>query len=234
MLYKLTESNLNKDLFLSIFDMMTDKQLNTKGAVDLYNKSYHLFKQNISDSTLINEISFNYNWALAIKYLGQTNPDKAYPFVLEALRLQPENTKTQTLLLELLGQKADAISQNANQFSTLHDSIMALYNNYPTLQINNLFVNLIYRMELALTGHYFYTGNSAKGLRYKKKFEDFINQSGIKPSYNTKHLVEKNYSSISVYYFKHNSLSKAKGAITTALKYYPDSFNLQERLKSFY
>ncbi len=233
MLYKLTENNLNKELFLSVFDMITDKQLDTKGDIDLYNKSYRLINNNINDSTLISEISFKYNWALSIKYLNQSNPEKAYPFVLKALALQPENAKAQTLLLELLGQKAGAMYSNVQQFSALHDSAMVMYDNYPTLQTNDLFVNLMYRMELRLTGFYFYRGNSAKGLRYKKQFETLVSQSGIEPNFKTKNLVERNYSSISVYYFKHNNMAKAKAAITSALKYYPDSFNLRERLKSF-
>jgi len=42
MLYKLTKNNINKDLIVSIFNMITDKQLNTKGDIDLYNNSYKL------------------------------------------------------------------------------------------------------------------------------------------------------------------------------------------------
>ena len=234
MLYKLTKNNLNKDLMVAVFNLITDKQLNTKNNIDRYNKSYNFIIQNIIDSALINEISFIYNNELGIRYLNESRPDKAYPYVMKAFSFQPENSRVQNLLVTLINQQSSASDLNTKSYSDLCDSTFELYNTFQSLRQNSIFVNLLYRMELRLAGFYYFTGSATKGLECKTRFENLVNNANIELTYNTKIAVERNYTSISVYYFKHNNIGKAKAAIKQALRYYPDSYVLQERYKAFY
>jgi len=151
---------------------------------------------------------------------------------MKAFELQPGNSRIQILLVNLIEQQSSASNINTKSFTALYDSTLKLYNSFPPLQRNSKIVNLLYKMELKLAGFYYYTGNATKGIRYKTEFENLADQTNIELTYNTKMMVEQNYSSISVFYFKHNNVSKAKAAIKQALKYYPDSFILQERYKA--
>jgi len=234
MLYKLTKNNLNKDLMVAVFNLITDKQLNTKNNIDQYNKSYNFITQNITDSALINEISFIYNKELGIRYLNESRPEKAYPYVMKAFSFQPENSRVQNLLVRLLIQRGGTSNLNTKEFLAFCDSTFELYNNFKPLQQNSIFTNLLYRMELQLAGFYYYTGNAAKGLEYKTRFENLVNNTNIDLTYETKLTIERDYSSISVYYFKHNNVGKAKAVIKQALKYYPDSYILQKRYKALF
>ncbi len=232
MIYKLTKNNLNKDLMLSIFSMITEKQYKAKGNLDLYNKSYQLITENITDSTLLNEISFSYNSELGVDYLTQSQPEKAREYIIKAFTLQPANTRAQSWLIELFEQQANTLNQNTALFEALNDSILDFYNRYEILKNNSRLVNLMYKMDLNLAGYHYYRGNIQKGELYKKKFEDLADHSGIDLTFKAKSLVERNYSSISVYYFKRNNIRKAKAVIKKALQYCPDSFVLKERYKA--
>ena len=87
-------------------------------------------------------------------------------------------------------------------------------------------------MELRLAGNYYYRGKPNEGLPYLNKFEEMAAQTQIPLSFRTEQIVERAYSSIAVYYYKRNLVLKARSAVKQGLKYYPDSFNLQERLKA--
>ncbi len=232
MFYKLTRPNVNNETIISIFQTITDNQLKKKGDVTLYKKSYSFIANGISDSALRNKISFYYSWEMGIWFFNQQQSDKAKPYLEKALLLQPDNLKVQSLIVKLFALQAQAFNSDTKKFIVLYDSSIVLFNRHKSLQKNNKYVNLLYKMELRLAGNYYYRGKPNEGLPYLNKFEEMAAQTQIPLSYRTEQIVERAYSSIAVYYYKRNLVLKARSAVKQGLKYYPDSFNLQERLKA--
>ena len=231
-LYKLTKSNINRKLMTSVFDLITEKQLTKNGNVNGYKRTYRYLKQNIPDSTLMSQISFLYYYNLGNWYYNRHKPFEAKPRLLKAFVLQPEDQQIQSLLTGAIALQMDAKKDNVKDLTGLYDSTMILFENYPVLQKNPEFVNLLYHVELSLTAYYYYLENIKEGMHYKNEFEDLQNKTGIEVNTKVLQILERTYSSMAVYYYKRNMISKAKTVLEQALKYYPQSYNLKKRLEA--
>ncbi|MBN1118712.1 MAG: hypothetical protein JXA77_15985 [Bacteroidales bacterium] len=208
-----------KILFLELFGLFTQHVLIEQGDFNNYKDGYKYLKNAVSDSSMLSELGYIYNYELGRNYYNTGKIKESQECFKNAFLIKPDNLDAQSAIIEILAKRLSMESL----MSVVAD-IENLYENNATLKNNNAFCNLYAHVCLGLCSQYFRIQNSNSGIKYLDKFE-IIHESHPSLELNS-NAVSDAYSSIAVYYFGKGNVKLAKKYIDKGLEITPHNFNL--------
>lgn len=220
------ETELSNENLKNEFLRLTESQLIENSNFSFYEQSYQIISKEIKDPELKKEISFIYHYELG--RLGYLN-DKPLEYELEHLKLayeaKPKNANLQSIILSYLERQ---IKQNDNTKPVLEmmDNFSDMFD---FLKDNNAFNSVKANCLLELAYEHFTLNELTKGDNCLKEYETLMEtKPNVKAGDN---FIERAYSTPALLYYKKGNAAKAKYYLKQGLKYSPDNFGLNMRLK---
>jgi len=216
---------VSRDELSNEFARFTDKMLLENYRPALYDSVYHKLKTGIKDSTLLQEISFLYNFHYGQALIMQMQTSKSLQYLEKAYSLKPNHLQAQTFLVGAIANKID----NLGSIEAIISAITRYKNDFPDLSGNDMFNSLTMNMYIAAGGYYFSEGKQLIAEEYLDKFEKmFAEKAGVLIN---EELVGNSYSEAASYYFKKGNYPKTKSVLRKGLEYAPDNYKLKKRLE---
>lgn len=207
------------------FLRLTESQLINTSNFSMYENSFNKIKQEIKDSSLLNELTFGYHYELSrLGYLNLRDSLFEIPHLLSAYNANPKNSNLQTLILSYFEQlikgsyDAKKVMKIINQFN----NYFTFTKNHPNF--NTVKANCI--LELAYQN--FYVNDIKTGENYISEFETLM--KNYQETYPNDAYIEKAYSQPAMIYYKKGNSSKARQLLKKGLEYAPGNFGLTVRL----
>ncbi len=231
-IYKLSRyKNLgitNNDLY-SLFLDVNQKLLVAEYNTNMYYLYYHRIVDNISDSSLIDDISFVYNYERGRILINNSKFSSALPYIENSYRIKPKHVDAKNMFFNSLLYTIINLSPP--------DSALTEYNQYlgqyPELLENSKFSNLQYTLMLTICVESFSYGNYPKAFEYLGRFENGFSGSTIsKNSYLINNMIQDAYSRAASHYFRKGDYKTAKKYLNKGLEYVPNSFELKHKLQN--
>ncbi|MDB5256930.1 MAG: hypothetical protein JWM14_1625 [Chitinophagaceae bacterium] len=220
------ESNRND--VLNEFIRIKDAQLVNANDMALFKKSYQLIAADIKDSVSKADISFVYWYELSRVATLTSKNDSIDHYLYEAYKLKPTNVDLRSLITHRALNKLSNYSDAKKVYSDLAASI----EKYPFLKEHDNVNEIISNCYLDLSFQAFAQQKSSKGEEYMKLFENGVTENTL-ASINQRY-VERTYSEACAYYYRIGNKTKAKAVLLQGLKYAPDNFGLNERLRQIH
>jgi tetratricopeptide (TPR) repeat protein len=219
------EKVLPRSELINEFAKYTDKMILGNYRPELYDSVYNKMNAGISDTSLMNEISFIYSFHKGQALYMQMQITKSLPYLEKAFELRPNNLQAQTLLVGSIATKVD----NIGSIETVLSEVNQFINKYPKLLDNDLFNGILMNVYLAAGGYYFSENKQLLAEEYQGKFEKLFEQ---RPGINySKELVGNSYAEAASFYFKKGNYTKTKAKLLKGLEYSPDNYKLKKRLE---
>lgn len=208
------------------FSRLTQEQLVSNSDFSAYSTSYNSIYPSIEDTLLKKDIAFHYHYEMA--RLGFTN-GKGEDYEMEHLKAayaaKPRHADLRNMIKSYFSHLTDrnlemkAFMKRMEEFTLTFDFLNE------DGQFNSIRANGL--LEMAWQG--FIQSNAAIGEKHLKDFEQLCKKyKEIKPG---ERFVEKAYSSAATYYYKKGNSLKTREMLKTGLRYAPENFGLQARLK---
>lgn len=218
-------NELKQEDFLAEFGRITNYNLiNDIGRADFYDEAFNYIIENVSDSSLIQDISFYYSYERSRNLMNFGKYDQAFPFMEEAYKLNPDNSNVQVMFIMLIGLAVRDISDNYKILETINN-----YNEkYPQLIENDNFRSYLMLAYLNVAFDNIIKNKVNESLEYISKFEDVYveNSKGVIDN----NAISRVYSHLSSYYFRKGNYRKAKTILEDGLKYVPGNYELNKKL----
>lgn len=219
------DDELSNEFLKNEFLRLTESQLINNSNYSLYDESYKIIIQEVSDTVLNNEISYSYHHELArLGYLN--NKDSAYelPHLRAAYNINPKNANLQGIILSYLEREVKGKNDPRDIIK-----LMDLYSKYfDFTNENNGFNGVKANCILELSYQSFAVNDINKGETYLKEFENLMNTKKDTKANDT--FIEKAYSFAAGVYYKKGNIAKARQTLKNGLIYSPDNFGLKLRL----
>lgn len=217
----------HRDQLAGEFALFTQDQLAGKGKVAHYDKMYHKLINKLSDSVLINEISYTYAFEKGRVAYNSGQFTEALGWSEKAYQLQPNATNSTGLLTSCLAQRLNVLSSFDEKTRLLED----LLKKYPSLQGNNMLYSQLLQFYLVQFGQAFELEQEKKGLQFRQHFEQaYLRNQGKTEGYVLDNsLIGRAYSVAAVYYFRRGQTATARQYIAKGLEYAPDNHELLQR-----
>ena len=228
-LYKLAKYktfNITNDQIIAEFTRATNNILLLSNDILSYNKIYQGFSKHVSDSILLSEISYIYNYEMGRYYLSIDEPVKGNLYIDMSMKLKPNIEKSLSLYIAAL-----AVNIRDKSPAEILELMSTQMRKYPFLYENNLYHGLLAETYLLLASENFEKKNLKEGIRYLELFEDSYNLNKKLPV--SESLIVRTYSVAAVFYFKSGMYNKSKQILQTGLKFVPESNELKLRLDAF-
>ena len=211
---------------IAYFNSYINEKLIDNGDAKSMIEAYYYVEANLTDTTLLNEIAFNYNFEMGRHYYAKGKYDASNDFFGKALKEKPNNINVQGAFIESLGIKLEHLEV---------DSAIKVVTNYweefPTLHSNAQFSSLINTAYLIGALNAFNINQISYGEECLESFEYHYEHSQTN-ALNIE-LVAETYSTIAVYYYGKGQYKSAKNYINKGLKYAPNNYQLNRALQSF-
>jgi len=227
-----SSKDVKKDIFISLFYDMTQRQLNFEGNVDMYKRSYQYLMDKVKDSTLKSEFSFIYNFEMGRKMINNMHYNESLSFLENAYKIKPDNIDIQNMLVATIVSLNSKSFYDENRLNILNDTLDNFVKSHINLKDNDKIINLMYMVKLGLMSNYYYKGEIQKAEHFQNEFESLCNENSNKVVYESYSNIEKSYSAAAAYYFKKGKYGKARELLNKGLVYIPDSYQLKARLKA--
>jgi tetratricopeptide (TPR) repeat protein len=214
------------EVIIGEFAQITQRQLLYEGDEELYDNSYRILISGITDSALLAEISFLYNYERGRILCNNREFMEALPYTQKAFQLKPKNSDAKNNLLYAINNSIET-----QDFIKRLEQLNQIAEEVPALLEDNLFAQLRLSMYLAMMEISFYDRNAPDGEKYRMEFEVLYPQRISKYQF-LEGDVERAYGTASSYYFKTNQLNKSKAILEKGLEYAPNSYELKNRLNA--
>lgn len=216
--------DVKNEHFVEEFLEATENILIAAEDVEMYKSSYNYMVSMLSDSSLINDISFVYHYKLGRYLLSESILEKGTAHIEQALTLKPENADAISLMIA-------AITINISSLSEIQ--VLELLTNskklHPEISDNPIFKGLLLEAYLLNIAYYVEQNNLTLALPYLEEFEEtYANNGSVIVS---DELIVRAYSAFAVHYFKNNKNKESMSYLQKGLNYVPDSRELNFRLK---
>lgn len=221
----LKDSEVSNQLIKNEFLRIIQAQLIDNSNYEKFDESFRLISNALKDTTLKNDIAFDYHYELA--RLGYVNArDNAYEIkhLQAAYKINPRNANLQVITMGYFGQTADKnkdpkvvlnlIKQYGSIFDFMNDK----------KELNSVKANCL----LELSYRCYSINDLVQGENYLKEFENLCELK--KSTEPLSEYVERAYSVAAAMFYKKGNYTKSKQLLKTGLIYYPDSFGLRQRL----
>lgn len=224
----LKDKELSNDVITNEFSKVMNTQLIKNSDYDLFDKSFAKIINELKDSVLKGELTYEYNYELArLGYLNSKNQEYQLNHLIAAYKFNPMNANLRALIV---GTYERSI-QNYNDSKSIIDESQIFIQSFDFFEDNDYYLSIKLNCILDLAYKSYYYSELSKGDGYLKEFETLLKKKEkLSPTAN---FVEKAYSQGASEYYKKGNYAKAKQLLKTGLIYAPNSFGLQQRLKQF-
>lgn len=224
-LSKFGDEGVSADMIKGEFVNLTQELLFRDNNKALYRECYDIYRQEITNKELLNDINFIYLYENGRAYYNTGNLSKAKSFFANALVLQPNNLDLGGAFVSTIAQSLRTIDNENAALDTL-DFYKA---KYPTLTQFANFNAMVANANLIKYGSAFEKGKPEMAKKYKDMFDAIIKEY---PSIEVNDMiVGRAYSLASTYYFRLGQKAKAREAILEGLKLSPENYQLRTRLQ---
>jgi hypothetical protein len=217
---------INNDVIVNEFTKVLHAQLIYKSDYSLIDKSYKLITSELKDSALKSEIGFNYYFELArLGYLNSKGKEYQIENLANAYKFNPLNANLRSLIIAHYSQFIEKYDdcKGATEFSEM------FVERFDFLKTHELYLTVKGACYLENAYKSYYFDDIKAGDQYLVKFDELNSANpNVIPS---ESFVEKAYAQAAVAYYKKGNYAKSKQLLKAGLKYAPNNFGLQQRLK---
>lgn len=219
------DEEISNEKIKNEFLRLTENQLINNSNYELYTESYKTTLQEISDTSLRDQISYNYHFELSrLGYLNNKDTTYELPHLRAAYAINSKNANLQSIILSYLERQIKLTDEPKTIIKILEINSRNFNFMLENTGFNGVKANCI--LELAYQN--FAINEVNKGENYLKEFETLmINQ---KETHANDSFIEKAYAFAAGIYYKKGNIAKSKQALKTGLLYSPDNFGLKLRL----
>jgi hypothetical protein len=214
----------NEDI-KNVFGKLSEEQLISKSDVAGFKDAYKKSIKEISDTLLVNEISFLYYFQLSRYTIFNGKKDSVDIYLSKAYHLKPENAQIKGVISSIIFEKITVYSEANSVYKYLNTS----KTQYPFLEDNENINLILSNCYLELSFQNFSNRNAVKGEEFLKKFETLLSEKNIKEP--NEKFITRAYSEAAAHYYRVGNKVKANEKIKNGLMYYPDNFTLKEMQK---
>jgi tetratricopeptide (TPR) repeat protein len=225
-LIRFTGKGITTDEIIGEFAQITQKQLLYDGNDQRYDSSYQLIIANISDTALLNEISFLYNYERGRILCNNFEYEQAIPFTQRAFELKPRNSDAKNNFMLALNNSLSSLEPEERLL--LVDLIAK---EVPALLNDVLFSQLRLSMYLMMIDMSFFDKDPVKGENYMREFEVLYPERISKYQY-LENDIARAYGTASSYYFRLGKTARTRSVLEKGLQYAPNSYDLKNRLNA--
>lgn len=225
-LHQKKDSDVTTEVVKNEFNSMLNTQLTENSALEQCRVFHALITKEIKDSVLKKETDFAYYYEVSRIGLINGIDSKTELKNLElAYANKPNNANLQAFILEHFGNTIHKM----NDVDKIIELIAYYEQHFNFLQKNFLFNTTKANVYLELAYQNFTLGAIKKGDEYISLCEKMKQQSAVEPD---AEFVEKAYAEAASYFFKKGNYAKAKSYLQNGLLMAPNSFGLNQRLRS--
>lgn len=216
-----------QDLLKGEFGLFTEDQLSNKGQTAYYDKMYHKLVNALSDSALLHEIAYIYNFEKARTTYNNGQFTESLKWSEKAYQLKPEATNSIGLLMSSIAQRLNSIYSLEEKTSFIEGYLKS----YPTLEDNNLLYSQLLQFYLLRFGQAYELNQEKQGQQYRQVFEQAYQRkkSGSEAYLLDNTLIGRAYSMAAVYYFRKGQTAQARQLIDKGLAIDPHNHELLQR-----
>jgi tetratricopeptide (TPR) repeat protein len=221
-LSRFQKTGVTSEMIQGEFHNLTQTILLKNNDKELYKKAHRELVHNVIDPELSKEINYIFYYENGRVFYNQGNYIRAKPFFAKALEIQPNNVDLGGTFVSCLAQSF----RNERNNTAIVDSLEIYKVRFPSLTENNNFNAMMSMAYVTEFGNSFEKGNSIKGEKYQKLFEEIyaFDKSILSPE-----SVGRAYSEASVYFFKKGQKAKANQLLEKGLEIVPNDFQLKRR-----
>ncbi len=211
------------------FADVTNKLLINEYNTQLYDAYYHRIMDHLEDTSLMNEISFIYNYERGRILYNDNQYDNSVAFAEKAYQLKPRHVDARNLFVSDVLQTFTNVEDPESSLKQLNHYI----ERYPDLMNDKDFNTLRCVLNLGIGVDLFMSDKPQEAFEKIHDFEKIADQSypDFSNFYLSKVLVEA-YSRAASYYFRKGNSNKARYYLEQGLKYAPNSYELRSKLSS--
>lgn len=211
---------------VGIFKNVIKEQLFENSNDTIFKQSYRLLEKGIRDSTLLSEITLQYNIGLAGWSAVKGKLDDAIKYGRLAYQKNIKNTAIQEIIWRSIVSRMSTTVGNTKEIEILNN----YQNEFPFLKDNNYFRSLL-ALNYAYTGYrQFLADNPEEGYKLMHLLELEIQDKGVDSMVNESQ-VALLYAEAGAYHFRMKDYKKAREIILKGFTYAPEDSELKERLK---
>jgi len=224
----LKDKELSNEVIAYEFGKIINTQLIKNSDYDSFDKSYSKIINELRDSVLKGEISYEYNYELArLGYLNSKGEAYQLLHLKAAYSHNPLNANLRSLILGTFERSVEKFNDSKSIMEEAEIFVKA----FSFFEEDEFFLSVKSNCILDMAYRSYYYSDLSKGDAYLKEFEELIKSNGtLTPTAN---FVEKAYSQGASEYYRKGNYAKSKQLLKTGLIYAPNSFGLQQRLKQF-
>jgi len=219
------EYGVTVDNIVFEFERITDEFLVNRNNVVYYDSVFLYLKKNISDSGIVEKLSFIYYFEKGRTYMIKGAFSKSLEYSEKAYQVNKENIHVQSLFIASISENI----KNENSGTAIIKVLERYLEKYPDLKDNQLFSGYLLNGYILAFGQSYEMSDKSNGEKYRNRFEQYY-ENNSDNSVIQSNLVRA-YSNASVYYFRKNNIRMSKQMLNKGLEYVPDSFELKNRLR---
>ncbi len=221
---RMKKAGVTPDMIEGEFQKLTQEVLIKRNDKVLYKKCYDEIVSNVKDESILREVVYQYNYENGRILYNMGNHAKARPYLVAALKQQPNNADLGSIVVASLTQSF----RNATNTKSVLDSLELYRQMFPILNENNNFNSILGMAYVIAFGDAYDAGKVAEGDKYQKLFEDLY-RSDKNIQILSPDAIGRAYSNACTYYFKKGQKTKAKQYIEQGLAIVPNDFQLKAR-----
>lgn len=221
---RMGKSGITPAMIEGEFQKLTQEVLIRNNDRATYRKCYDEIIRSVRDKELLNDIAYTYYYENGRILYNTGNQVKARPYLVAALRQQPNNADLGAIVVASLAQSF----RNTPNTRTIIDSLEYYRATFPILNENNNFNSILAMSYAVAFGDAYDTGNATEGDKYQKLFEDLY-RSDKNISIMSPDAIGRAYSNACTHYFRKGQKSKAKQYLEWGLAIVPNDYQLKVR-----
>ncbi|MEO8147365.1 MAG: hypothetical protein ABI723_07000 [Bacteroidia bacterium] len=222
--YNYCDKEKLRENLLSDFSAITKRFLIEKDNKKYYDQVYSKFREKVSDTIAIKEISTEYYYENARAFALKNNIDSGLEYIVQAYCMDTVNLNVKGLLSSILSEKMNKHLSPENNTKLLDDYC----SRFPQLKETAIFRNLYVRNYLYASALAFDSDNRTKGMQNLKKFEEMLSKNNIDID---NRMIGTTYGLASSSYLRLNDQKTGKDLLLRGLKIVPDNEELKRKLK---
>ncbi len=225
----LSDKEISNELVEQHFGKVMNDQLIKKSDYAGFDTSFVKIHSGLKDTSLKNEIAFDYHYELArLGLVNLKSRDYEMKHLAEAYRVNPKHANLQNIILAYFSK----LVEDSNDPSGILRTMGQFDAGFGFLAQNTQYISIKCNCLLELAYQRLVLKDIKKGEAYLHDFEKLCDgNKELKPN---ERFVEKAYSEAASVYYKKGDRAKTRQLLTTGIKYAPDSFGLQVRLSQLH
>jgi len=229
-LMRFQDRGITADQLFGLFTNLTNRQLLFDGNVNLYDDSYNIILPEVKDSTLLNNISFLYNYERGRVLYLNSEYDSAEQFIGQAFSLKPKSADVKAMFYGIMLAKMEELKSGddaytLSKFQEYFNTISIYKKRFTHLNDMRGFRQAWLYFCLGLMDQFYQFQDSENGEKYRMIFESDYPKpvagfSGINNG------ISDAYSSAANYYHNKKQMAKTLEVTAKGLEYIPDNNSL--------